>query len=52
MEGIENALEDSGYNVVVGTTHGDKDRTRRKLEGLRQRSVDGLISSRLSSSAV
>jgi LacI family transcriptional regulator, galactose operon repressor len=43
VEGIENALDDSGYSIVVGTTYGDKDRTRRKLEGLRQRSIDGLI---------
>jgi LacI family transcriptional regulator len=43
VEGIENALEDSGYNIVIGTTYGDRDRTRRKLESLRQRSIDGLI---------
>lgn len=43
VEGIENALDEKGYNIVVGTTYGDKDRTRRKLEGLRRRSIDGLI---------
>jgi LacI family transcriptional regulator len=43
VEGIENAFEDSGYNLVVGTTYGNEERTRRKLEGLEQRSIDGLL---------
>ncbi|MFF0269957.1 LacI family DNA-binding transcriptional regulator [Kribbella sp. NPDC004536] len=43
VEQIENALDGEGYNLVVGTTYGDQDRTRRKLEGLRQRSIDGLL---------
>ncbi len=43
LRGIEDRLARKAYVALIGNTDNDADRERRVLEGMRDRSVDGLI---------
>jgi len=45
IKGITDALDDFGYNLVLGDTYDNLEREEQLIEGLRMRMVDGLICS-------
>lgn len=43
VEGIEDAADDAGYSVLLATSHGDAARSRRMLDLLLSKRVDGMV---------
>ncbi len=42
-EGAQSALHDAGYELVIATSHGERERERTAIESLLARRIDGLI---------